>query len=890
MPPAKQQQPKSVLHELLDWSANRPSWQRDALRRIVVVGKLDSTDIKELGALCRTKHDVNVSETAAKAQPLEALHLPTASDSEKPVTLKSIGALKGVNRLPPSQVVPFGGSPGLTVIYGDNGSGKSGYARVLKKACRSRGASPVIQPDAFASPPSSPATASIVFQVGDKEQTITWTDNAASDARLSNVFIFDGSTAGNYLEQEGPASFTPYGLDILPKLSKTCDAVKDGLKQEIDLINTEIASTKKNWIVDPATSVGKMISGLGSKTKDEDVNALAGLNEAETKRLKELSDLLRTNSKQKAKETRAAAERLTAFAVLLKAATNNFSETEISALKKCLEEANTTAEAAKAFASGRFDSSHLTGTGEDFWRKLWEAAREYSELAAYKDKEFPATADDAKCLLCQQPVKADAAERLKAFQVFYTDKSQQLAKEAAQKLKAAKDKIDRLASLENDHKKTEADLSDATAEQLLVIKTFVTTSDEILKTLKENLSKGVWNSITNLPPSPEKLVTELASKLQARAKEEDGADDPVARKKLESERDELTGREWLGKTKADVLAQIARHKKISILELCQKDTATASVTSKNAELTKQLVTDAFCERFKTELDELGLQTIGVKLQDIRGSKGETKFGLRLNPASTLAVHEVASEGEQRCIALAAFLAELSQAGHKSALVFDDPVSSLDHWHRERIACRLVKESKTRQVVVFTHDAVFLNDLCAQVEENSASGTYSHLAWNGSEPGHCYDGLPWDCKSPEDRLDKLEKMCGEITKTWGPKPSEKNIAEMRGAYSWLRQTLERMVEKVVFADVVFRYRSYVNMKQLKRAVGFTQSECDEIDRLFKRCCDVTDSHDAAQGKQATIPDPAALKKDIDATKTLLSGIRSRQKAPVGGASASTSTAP
>src|SRR3546814_7865490 len=63
-----------------------------------------------------------------------------------------------------------------------------------------------------------------------------------------------------------------------------------------------------------------------------------------------------------------------------------------------------------------------------------------------------------------------------------------------------------------------------------------------------------------------------------------------------------------------------------------------------------------------------------------------------------------------CVALAAFLTELATAQHKSALVFDDPVTSLDHRWREKVADRLVEESATRQIIVFTHDMVFVNDL------------------------------------------------------------------------------------------------------------------------------------------------------------------------------------
>jgi hypothetical protein len=42
----------------------------------------------------------------------------------------------------------------------------------------------------------------------------------------------------------------------------------------------------------------------------------------------------------------------------------------------------------------------------------------------------------------------------------------------------------------------------------------------------------------------------------------------------------------------------------------------------------------------------------------------------------------------------------------TGIVFDDPVSSLDHMRREQIARRLAREAKVRQVNVFTHDLAF----------------------------------------------------------------------------------------------------------------------------------------------------------------------------------------
>jgi hypothetical protein len=874
MKPAISPTPVSAPHEILTWSGGRPDWQKDALRRILTNGTVTKEDIQELDQLCRAKHiPTKPSAPVLKGTPLAATHIPPNPGDAASVSLVSLSNLQNVNRLPSNQTILLGASPGLTVVYGDNGSGKSGYARVIKKACRTRGALPEIRPDAFA-PVTGPASADIDFEIGGSNHKAAWKDGVLSDQRLFNIFVFDSSTADNYLAQDGPATFTPHGLDVLPKLSKTCDAIAESLKQSIGSIRTENTNTAKGWRYSATTAVGRLMNTLASTTKQTELDGLAGNDEIQTKRLEVLVETLKSDPKKKAKETRSSKDRLLAFGAKVKIVSSTLIDTEVASFKALVTNVNSTVEVARKFADGQFSVNDLPGTREALWRKLWEAARTYSISLAYKDKDFPVTEDEALCLLCQQTLDPNAALRLKAFDTFCKDQSQQVADAANAELKKAVAKIEPIESLGGDHTKIEADLAIMTPVQISAVADFVKKADARLATIKKSLADKSWKEPESIPVSPESTITSVVTTLEERATIEESADNPKVRAAFETEREELADREWLGRLKSEVAAQIERLKQIKQLELCQKDVSTAAITSKNSDLTKLLVTDEFCKRFKAETQSLGLRTLEVKLEDIKGSKGETKFGLRFESNSQYSVTQVASEGEQRCIALAAFLAELSQASHKSALVFDDPVSSLDHWHREKIAVRLVEESKVRQVAVFTHDAIFLNDLNTNADPTAK---YLFLDWNGAEPGWCYEGLPWDCKTPEERLDKLATKQRELAKSWGPKPSQDEISKMREAYGWLRATIERIVERVVFADVVFRYRSYVKLKDLYRVVGFSQNECDEIGRLFKICCDVTDAHDPAQGKQATSKEPNDLKADVDAAIQLLSVLRARQKA-------------
>jgi hypothetical protein len=370
------QEPISALHEILKWSVSRPDWQRDALRRIIVKGALDENDIKELNQLCRSKHGIAPNTgMSVKARVLDKSHIPPEPGSEASVTLVSIGNLQNVNRLLSDQIIPFGAGPSVTIIYGDNGTGKSGYARVIKKVCRTRGAPPEIRPNAFASVSTYPPTGNVVCRVAGKDYPMLWQDGMPSDPHLANVFVFDALTADHYLEKDSPAIFTPSGLDVLPKLSKACDLINQLVKQDIDRVTPDIYATAKNWKYDVNTSVGKFLDRLSVETMPSHVDFFPGLDKKQIRRLKDITEALKSDPKQKAKETRAAAARLKIFERQIMETYANFSEDQISVIRKIVEDFKATEEVAKSFASGRFDATYLPGTGKELWRNMWDAAR-----------------------------------------------------------------------------------------------------------------------------------------------------------------------------------------------------------------------------------------------------------------------------------------------------------------------------------------------------------------------------------------------------------------------------------------------------------------------------------------------------------------------------------
>ena len=128
-------QTKSVLETIFEWSKVRPLWMRDALRRIVLNGIPNDEDLKELSDLCKKEH--GDQSIVLESKPLDSHHLPKCAEIDESVSISSIKNVKGVNQLAENQELEFG-PDGLTIIYGRNGTGKSGYSRILKKAWQNK--------------------------------------------------------------------------------------------------------------------------------------------------------------------------------------------------------------------------------------------------------------------------------------------------------------------------------------------------------------------------------------------------------------------------------------------------------------------------------------------------------------------------------------------------------------------------------------------------------------------------------------------------------------------------------------------------------------------------------------------------------------------------------
>ena len=325
-----------------------------------------------------------------------------------------------------------------------------------------------------------------------------------------------------------------------------------------------------------------------------------------------------------------------------------------------------------------------------------------------------------------------------------------------------------------------------------------------------------------------------------------------------------------------LVALIERMKTKRQLEACKKDLKTKPISDKS----KDLATSAVTEALKTALDQefalLGIGHIGTKLKD-RNDKGKIKLRLVLDIPTSNKLEEILSEGEQRAIALGSFLAELKLANHTGGIVFDDPVSSLDHWRRRNVAKRLVQEAARRQVIVLTHDTSFLGQLRDEIDQDCTPHLIQFLEWKDEYAGFVSGGLPWEHQSWEERIKTLEKTQQALAaQPWPPYPNDQERKGMRGHYDDLRATIERVVQEVILNRVVKSYREYIEVNRLDGVVGLEKADQEAIQRLYKKCHSVVRAHDPSSILNPTVPTPTELGLDLSELRTIIDRIRDRRK--------------
>ncbi|MEI8172453.1 MAG: ATP-binding protein [Deltaproteobacteria bacterium] len=178
--------------------------------------------------------------------------------------LSKLHSVEGVNALVENQIIEF--SPNFTVIYGVNGSGKSGYVRMLKKAFFNRTDEPIIPNVHIDSGHKSPK-AEFVFVSGEADYPLTFPDKS-SNAEFHQFSVFDSKSIPVHLNNKNEFEFRPAGLNFFAELTEVFRRVEEKINQDINAKNISMDYAS---FFDGESEIKALLSKVTANTKIDEL-------------------------------------------------------------------------------------------------------------------------------------------------------------------------------------------------------------------------------------------------------------------------------------------------------------------------------------------------------------------------------------------------------------------------------------------------------------------------------------------------------------------------------------------------------------------------------------------------------------------------------------------
>jgi ATPase subunit of ABC transporter with duplicated ATPase domains len=169
------------------WLGNRAKWLQTAASRMIVSRKMpDEQGLHHLVDLCVAEASGDKNAVFESVQPGQ---LENAAQ-QPALKLRELSDIRGVNAIKDDASLSFGAGS-LTTVYGPNGSGKTGFTRIIKEACGSR-AKDGIYGNVYAEA-VRPSSAKIHISVGAEAKSLDWNSEGSALSALRHVHVFDSN-------------------------------------------------------------------------------------------------------------------------------------------------------------------------------------------------------------------------------------------------------------------------------------------------------------------------------------------------------------------------------------------------------------------------------------------------------------------------------------------------------------------------------------------------------------------------------------------------------------------------------------------------------------------------------------------------------------------------
>lgn len=830
---------------LVDWANGQDAWVRQLTAEIILSRQAPSD------ALLDSVYSTFLAEKGLAdegAEDIPKLELAAAdSDEEEALELVSLASVEGVNALASEQVLAFDSA--LTVLFGQNGSGKTGYSRILKRISAVRTAEDIL-PNAHVTHPNGPPlpNAEIVYRLSGKESSIQW-KNEVGLAPFTRISVFDASAVALHVDSELGYVYTPAELALFAHVATGLQGIQQRIAGEVKALapGSNPLLSKFNR----GTKVYPVIETLGATTDTAELDTLAALPEnidAERERLEGEVGALRSNSVNvfltSAQENVGHLTRLQNVLVTL----HSFNADAYEAARVALE----AAEKRRAEAREQlFNAGELPGPPDEDWQDFIVAGDTYRQHLGLE--HFPSTGDS--CLYCMQELSPTALDLLTRYRTFLDETLVQQVEDAKAILDRSKLSFDEaglsraieFAAEQRDREDPAAWASQA-FELLLAARSIADrTADgkSVDKNTIQEQARAVASTISD------ELTTVRAAAQQLSEDKENAATALVQKQR---QLWELVARIELNRNLTAAREYVRRARRAQQLEKLSRVVsrgAAKQLTDQSKLASEDLVNKDFETLFTEECARLRAPQVALRFQGRSGQAQRKKAVASYKPSAVL------SEGEQKVLALADFLAESRMRGTKAPLVFDDPVTSLDYRRLDEVAARIQNLAETHQVIVLTHNIMFASALLA-TRQNKKLRTKLYEVRDG---GEVKGVLAADV---EPRLDTPADLTKRINVKLQAMPRAEPVVQdalIKETYDLIRAWCEAFVEQELLQNVTQRYRKNIMMTRLSK---IDSSRLDGtiaiIEPLFDRACERMTGHSHAAEYLSTKPTVAEVQED------------------------------
>jgi energy-coupling factor transporter ATP-binding protein EcfA2 len=852
----------NVYQDIVSWSKEQPKFIQEATKRLLAKTTLDVTDIRQLRDIL--EKEVSTPDANISLESVTEADIPQQQNND--INTVKILEIKNPNNICNlySQTTLSFKKNGITLVYGDNGTGKSSFARILKKFCWSRQKNVSLKKNIYGDKTKNQSV-TIEYDINNQKMVFNWSDtNNIEDSNLNSIFLFDTDVLQNYLRNELSVDCKPIGINILEDLRALCSNLDDYYNEQIEKISKDKPLNDK--FSSKESEIAKWYNSGLIYNKEEINDKLVFSEEKKAEKDKLFEQLNETQLGNRIKELTSKKDR---YEKLKEEISKQKYYLSTLATNKIIELKNKYFQYYDSYyilKSEMEGKDPLPGVGSISWKLLWESAKTFVLEDVHPDeKNFPMVNGEKYCPLCQQSLNEKAEDRLKRFNKFVNDRTSKNLKEHIEEIQKTINLIDvdkplnentvnELVKENNSFETVLSELQKQYEQQRTAFITYLNSNDKIEcdKLVKEFVKDDSVFIIDKLTIIIEKIGSEINENKDALGKQFE----------IRKLYDDIEDLEILCNEKIEIEKYYNSLQEIEKINSYKKYLPKNTISKKIGSLLQEEAIKTFNCTFKTILTALSPE-IAQKLdiEKTRTKDTTTYQKCEIIGHSEENISDIFSEGEQKIIALANFLTECKEYSSNGTIIFDDPVNSLDHLYRDKIANILVELSKTRQIIILTHDFYFtrlMYDTSTKKFENSDNICLLSLICNQGYAGIFSDEIPYLLQNVQQRVDNIKKELNSINSLPISNISLKNsmIDSLRKK---MRELLEKTVEDVLTGKTISRFSKNISCKKgnLSTFICVDKNDIDFILNLFSTYSET--EHDGTP--HVVLADEIQIKSDL-----------------------------